>query len=246
MQPASFRFYAELNSFLPPDARWKVLSYPVNGRVAVKHPVEAWGVPHTEVGLLLVNGRSVGFSYLLRPGDRITVYPPFLSLDVDGLQRLRPPLPQPPRFLLDNHLGRLATYLRLLGFDTRFERQRDDAALAELAERDDRVLLTRDRRLLMRKIVIHGYCLRTRQPEAQLRAVLHRFQLRQYIDPWQRCLRCNGRLQPVDKAVVWDRLEPLTKIYYDEFHICQNCQQIYWKGSHYAALEQLVSQVSAS
>lgn len=244
MSQVHFRFYAELNDFLPAGRRQLSTPYDLNGRVSVKHTIEALGVPHTEVDLILVNGRPVDFSYLLQADDAVSVYPVFTTLDAGplpgSLPRLRPPLPTPPRFVIDNHLGRLVTYLRLLGFDALYPEDHDDEALARVSQQEERVLLTRDRRLLMRKAVVHGYWLRSKEPRQQLPAVLSRFQIHEVINPWRRCLRCNGELRPVSKEAVLERLEPKTKKYYDEFHICQSCEQIYWKGSHYEPLKAIV------
>jgi uncharacterized protein with PIN domain len=243
MNKANFRFYGELNELLPGGWRQVAIPFTLNGPVAVKHPIEALGVPHTEVALILANDTSVDFTYLVQPGDRIRVFPPGIIIDVNPRRPLRPPRPSPPAFLADGHLGRLATYLRLLGFDTRYHNDCDDAQLAQLAHDEGRVLLTRDRRLLMRKVVIHGCCLRSRDPQEQLAAVLQRFQLFGQLNPWQRCLRCNGRLRPVEKELILDRLEPKTKKYYSEFHMCQACHQIYWKGSHFEPLRKFVEEI---
>lgn len=243
MSEVTFRFYAELNLFLPAEQRQRAVTTSLPGRTSVKHLIEALGVPHTEVALILAGGRPVTFAYIVQADDLISVYPPFRTLDVGALARLRPPWPEPLRFLLDVHLGRLATYLRLLGFDAEYENGFEDEALAELAARSGRVLLTRDRRLLMRKQITYGYCLHSRDPQRQLVAVLRRFDLFEQIDPWQRCLRCNGRLRPVRKEEVLDRLEPKTKKYYDDFHRCEACGQIYWKGSHYPRMKRFIERV---
>jgi hypothetical protein len=241
-EPAYFRFYAGLNDFLSPEQRGRAFPQPPYERQSVKHLIESLGAPHTEVELILANGRAVDFDYLVQPGDRIAVYPHFHRLDLGVLARLRPPPPAPPRFLLDIHLGRLAAYLRLLGFDTRYpDGNHDDADLAQIAHDENRILLTRDRGLLKRSLVRHGYCLRTRDSRDQLQAVLRRFDLFDRIRPWRRCLRCNGRLQPIAKEKIMHRLEPKTKKYFHEFHICQQCDQIYWKGSHYQRLEKLIA-----
>jgi uncharacterized protein with PIN domain len=238
-----FRFYGELNDFLPPEKRQVTFAYAFNGPVSVKHLIEALGAPHTEVEIILVNGESVTFSYLAQPADRISVYPAFTTIGVSTLVKVRPPLPQPPRFILDNHLGRLAAYLRLLGFDTRYRNDYGDEELARLAYEEERVLLTRDRGLLKRSQVIHGHCLRTRNSRQQLAAVWRRFNLAPAAHPWRRCLRCNGLLEVVAKEAVLERLEPKTRLYYDEFHTCQECKQIYWKGSHYERLQQVIAAV---
>ena len=238
---ATFRFYAELNDFLPPQRRQHSFDIDIHPPVSVKHLIEALGVPHTEVEVILANSESVDFTYLVESGDRLSIYPAFASLDGATLAPLRPPLSQPPSFVLDVHLGQLAMFLRLLGFDTLYpNNQHDDADLAQIAHDEKRVMLTRDRGLLKRSLVVYGYCLRSRDPEKQLEAVLYRFKLYDWIQPWQRCLKCNGRLHPTPKFQILHRLEPKTIQYYDEFFVCQVCQQIYWKGSHYNSLKQIV------
>ncbi len=212
MPKAFFRFLGELNDFLPAEQRDVLISYPLDGLVAVKHPIESLGVPHPEVDLILANGRAVDFQYYVNFNDRITVYPHSQRQEVKRRLPLRPPLPRPVRFVLDTHLGQLASYLRLFGFDTLYRNDYDDAQLAQIASEDRRVLLTRDRGLLKRKIVVYGYCVRENDPRRQLISVLQRYQLSDAIDPWRRCVRCNGMLKPVAKADVLDQLEPKTKI----------------------------------
>ena len=243
MPIAYIRFFARLNGFLGTDWRPARVRYPISGPATVKHAIEALGVPHTEVDLILVNGQSVGFSYMLRTMDQASVYPSFSTLDISPIQQLRKPLAPPMKFIVDSHLGRLATYLRLLGFDAAYRNDYEDDELANLAYEQNRILLTRDRRLLMRKLIIYGFCLQTRDPRRQLRDVLHRYQLHNQIQPWRRCLRCNGRLRPVSKEEILDRLEPKTRTYYYEFHICEQCQQIYWKGSHFEPLRQFIEEI---
>jgi uncharacterized protein with PIN domain len=248
MTPVIFRFYADLNKFLPQSRRQKSFAYPAyGGTQTVKHLIEASGVPHTEVELILANSNPVDFSYLVQPSDLISVYPAFRSPKIIAPIELRPPIPEPALFLLDNHLGRLARYLRLLGFDTLYFNNRyDDAQLAQMAHEEERILLSRDRGLLMRSLVVHGYCLRTTDSKEQVRATIHRYQLYEQIKPWRRCLRCNGHLLPVGKDRILDRLEPKTKQYYHEFQICRECEQIYWKGSHFGRLERFVAEITGT
>lgn len=243
MSQVIFRFYAGLNRFLPSSQQGPTVHYTLNGRTAVKHPIEALGVPHTDVELILADGRAVSFGYLLQPGQRIGVYPPFTTLDVSSVGRLRPPLPQPIRFVLDVHLGQLATYLRLLGFDTLYRNDYEDEQLAAISAAERRVLLTRDRRLLMRSQVVFGYCLHHRDPERQLRNVLHRYRLYDTFTPGRRCLRCNSILLPVTKEHVLHRLEPKTRKYFDEFHLCPQCDRVYWKGSHYQRMQRFITRL---
>ncbi|HBY96900.1 MAG: Mut7-C ubiquitin/RNAse domain-containing protein [Ardenticatenaceae bacterium] len=243
MRQAHFRFYAELNDFLPPDRRKRTFSHQFVGRVSAKDMIEAFGVPHTEVDLILANGESVDFSYLVQDGDRVSVYPVFESIDITPLVRVRPHPLREVRFVLDTHLGKLATYLRLLGFDTLYRNDFSDEELAQLSSSEGRILLTRDRGLLKHSRVTHGYYVRDTAPRRQLGEVLRRFDLFGSLAPLQRCLRCNTLLQPVAKEVISDRLPPRTKQYYHEFRICQGCGRIYWKGSHYKRMLQLIGSV---
>jgi uncharacterized protein with PIN domain len=239
----SIRFYAELGDFLPPDRRGVTIEYALNEHASVKHVIEALGVPHTEVDLVLVNGESVDFSYLVQDGDRISVYPVFESLDIAPLVRVRPRPLREPRFVLDTHLGKLAAYLRMLGFDTLYRNDYGDETLARLSHGERRILLTRDRGLLKRSIVTHGYHVRETSPERQLVEILRRFDLFRLIAPFRRCMRCNGLLEPVRKDAIADRLEPKTRRYYDEFAICRTCDRIYWKGSHYRDMHRRIEQL---
>jgi uncharacterized protein with PIN domain len=243
MKQAHFRFYAELNDFLPAARRQIPFVHSFEGRVSIKHLIEALGVPHPEVDLVLVNGRSVDFSYLVQDGDRISVYPVFESLDITPLVHLRPQPLRETRFVLDTHLGRLAAYLRMLGFDTIYRNDTADEELAQISSQEGRILLTRDRGLLKRGVVTHGYCMRETAPRRQLVEVLRRFDLFGAVKPFQRCMRCNGLLRPVPKTSIIHRLPPRTQRYYDEFRICPGCDRIYWKGSHYQRMQQLIERV---
>ncbi len=240
MSQTGLRFYAELNDFLPIVNRQATITCPLNGPVSAKHLIEALGVPHTEVALILANSEPVDFDYLVQENDRLSIYPAFANFDVSNVLTLRSPPPKPARFILDNHLGQLSTYLRLLGFDSLYRNDYDDRELAQVSHDDERILLTRDVRLLMRKVIVHGYWMRSKDPRQQLSAVLRRFDMYEDISPWHRCLRCNGELRPVSKEEVMHRLEPKTKKYYDDFHICSDCEQVYWKGSHYEPLQELI------
>ena len=237
------RFYAELNDFLPPHRRQVRFYQQLKERTSTKDAIESLGVPHPEIDLILVQGESVDFSFLVQDGDEIRVYPYFRSLDVTPVSRVRPPPLSPARFVVDVHLGKLATELRLLGFDTLYWNDAEDEYLAERSCCDPRILLTQDRALLKRRIVTYGYCVRSRDPWQQLLDVLKRFELFGAIIPFQRCLRCNGWLQPVSKQEIWDRLLPLTQRHYHHFRQCQTCDQIYWQGSHHERMQAFVNRV---
>jgi uncharacterized protein with PIN domain len=205
--------------------------------------IESLGVPHTEVDLILANGESVDFSYRLKPGDRISVYPPFEAMDISRLVRLRPQPLRDVRFVADGHLGRLAAYLRTVGFDTVYHSDCGDEELAKISANERRILLTRDRGLLKRNIVTRGYCVRTTNPREQLAEVIERFDLSGAIAPFQRCVHCNELLHPVPKDLIHDRLQPETKEYFVEFWTCPACHRIYWKGSHYRRMQRLIESV---
>lgn len=240
---ASIRFYAELNDFLPTDQRQKTLNHSFELSASVKDVIEALGVPHTEVDLILANGVSVDFAYLVRDGDRISVYPVFEAIDITPLVRVRPWPLRETRFVLDVHLGRLVIYLRMLGFDALYRNDYTDEELAQISSTQGRILLTRDRGLLKRSVVTHGYCVRSTSPHQQLVEVLRRFDLFASLHPFSRCLRCNGLLEAVDKQAISDRLPPKTRQYYDEFRRCQNCDHIYWSGSHFQRMQQFIQSV---
>jgi hypothetical protein len=229
---AEFRFYEELNDFLPLEQRKRTSLYLFSGHPGIKDPIEVFGVPHTEVDLIVVNGQSVGFDYQLQAGDRVAVYPVFETLDITSLVKLREKPLRNPRFVLDVNLGKLAKRMRMLGFDSLYRNDYKDADVVNIAVNDQRIVLTRDRRLLYNRQIDHGYWVRAVDLEAQAAEVLRRFDLYGLIHPFTRCMVCNGVLAPVAKADIWDRLEPKTKLYYKDFHQCADCQRIYWQGTH--------------
>ena len=243
MPQASFRFYAELNDFLLQERRQRTFAHVFELSSSVKDVIESLGVPHTEVDLILVNGESVDFSYLVQADDQISVYPVFEAIDITPVLRVRPEPLREPRFVLDVHLGQLAIYLRMLGFDTLYRNDYDDSELAQISSRGGRILLTRDRGLLKRNIVTHGYCLRTTQPRQQLIDVLRRFDLFGSITPFTRCLHCNTVLQAVEKAELSQRLSPKTLQVYNLFRRCPHCDRIYWQGSHFKHMQQFIDSV---
>jgi uncharacterized protein len=237
------RAYAELNDFLAPAERGTTVRRPFRSHQTVKDVIEALGIPHTEVDLILADGQSVGFSHRPNSGVRLAVYPVFESLDIVPVGRLRPTALRDPRFVVDVNLGRLARLLRLVGFDVRYDRHLDDDALADLGDEEHRIVLTRDRRLLQRRQVTHGLFVRADRPFDQIVDVLRRLDLGRRLAPFTRCLRCGGPLAEVSKADVLDRLEPLTREHYDDFARCEDCGQVYWNGSHHRRLEELVETI---
>lgn len=244
-QTVNIRFYEELNDFLSPECRKRTVAVRLHEPRSVKDLIEAQQVPHTEVDLILVNGVSVGFDHRLTGGERVAVYPVFESLDIRAVSRLeRPPLRR-TRFIADVHLGTLARRLRLLGFDCVYEPPWDDAVLAERSAAERRVLLTRDRRLLMRAVVSHGMFLRSDQPDEQLKQVVRHLDLADAAKPFSRCSACNGTLVPVDKEDVRDLIPPKTWTYTDTYYQCTDCGKLFWKGTHWPRLKAILKSVKS-
>ncbi len=230
---AVFRFYEELNDFLPAACRKRDVAYAFHGRPSIKDAIEAQGVPHTEVDLIVVNGASVGFGHPLQDADRVAVYPVFEALDIGPATRLRAAPLRRTAFVLDVHLGRLARLLRLLGFDALYRNDYDDPEIVRIALEEHRIILTRDRRMLHDRRITHARWLHSTHAVEQAREVVRRFQLEDAIRRFVRCPACNGLVRRVAKDGILDRIEPLTRRYYDEFYECASCAKIYWKGSHY-------------
>lgn len=239
MHASEFRFYEELNDHLPASRRKRSFTHTFDGGPAVKDIIEALGVPHTEVDLILVNGRSVRFSHRLRGGERVAVYPMFERFDIRPLYRLRPKPLRRTRFVADVHLGRLARYLRLLGFDTLYSTSLDDPSLVAISTRDRRVLLTRDVGLLKHRILTRGYWLRTTDPDRQVEEVVRAFSLQKDLRPFTRCMHCNAVLRPVARATVAGRVPAAVFRRFRRFTHCATCGRFYWRGTHFLRLEQL-------
>jgi uncharacterized protein with PIN domain len=233
---ASVRFYGSLNDFLPAGRRQSTLVCAFDDSPSVKDLVEALGVPHPEIDLLVVDGKSVDFTYRLRDGDRVAVYPLIRTFDLGDTVRLRPPPQTEPRFIADVHLGRLTAYLRLAGFDTKYRNDYPDDEIVAISASENRVLLTRDVGVLKHRIVVRGYFLRGTQPARQLVEVLRQFNLVTCAAPFTRCLRCNSRLRAVAKDRVEHLLPARTRESYREFSRCPTCGRIFWQGSHYSQM----------
>jgi len=240
---ASFRVYEELNDFLPSELRKRevVRSFVVSP--SVKDAVEALGVPHVEVDLIVVDGTSVGFDYRIRDGDRIAVYPVFESIDISPVVRLRPEPLRNPRFVTDAHLGKLARLLRLLGFDTVHASDLYDGEIVALSAAEGRCILSRDRQLLRHGAVRRGRWIRSTDPIEQARETVRRFDLAGQARPFTRCTVCNGCLARVEKAAVLDRTPPRTAAWLDEYTECSSCRRLYWPGTHRRRLDRVLRRV---
>jgi uncharacterized protein with PIN domain len=230
-----FQFHGTLSFFVRSPAVNRILCE----KTSVKDAIESCGVPHTEVDVIQKDGAAIPFEHCLVADAVIDVYGVTDSpaKPGDGLQRRRV-----TKFVADGHLGKLARDLRFLGFDVIYEKSASDSWLAATCSHE-RALLTRDRRLLMHKVGQHGYCPRSHDPAEQIVEVIRRFDLIELIIPFSRCLHCNTPLTKVDKAQVFDQLEPLTKIYYHDFRRCPGCGKIYWSGSHFEKLEARLLQI---
>lgn len=245
MATATFTVYDDLKFFLSRKHKSGVINHEWEWKASVKDMIESLGVPHPEIDLIIVNGKSVGFDYIVQDNDDIHVYPmPYYATHQhEGKVRIIPEFEGRPRFILDTHLGRLASYLRMMGFDTLYRNDYPDDELAEVSNAEQRILLTRDVGLLKRALVIHGYYVRNTNPRKRLHEVAQRYQLADQIQPFQYCLKCNGLLHAVNKADIRDQISDKTAEFYEDFHQCDSCEQIYWKGSHYIKMEKLLDEV---
>jgi uncharacterized protein with PIN domain len=243
---AEIRVYEELNDFLPEERRKRAIAIEVDRARSVKDAIESLGVPHTEVDLVIVDGRSVDFGHVLRGGERVAAYPMFEALDISPLVRLRPRPLREPRFVADTHLGKLARHLRMAGFDTLYGNDWDDERIVALSRAERRTILTRDRRMLQRREVDRGYFVRAVESEAQLREVVGRLQLEALLDPFTRCRECNTPLEDVAREAVLDRLPGKVRGLYERFKRCRTCGRVYWEGSHYERLRALIDRLRSS
>jgi uncharacterized protein with PIN domain len=243
MASITIRFYEELNDFLPSRRRGMPFSADFPPASTVKAIIENLGVPHTEVDLVLVNGESEGFDRQLSDGDMVSVFPIFESLDIGSISRVRPAPLREPRFLLDVHLGKLAALLRMFGFDALCGGDRGDEELARVSRVEKRIVLTRDRGLLKRRSVTHGYLVRSLAPREQLVEVLKRFDLAPGVRLFTRCMACNEPLRRVEKKDVLSLLPPKVREAYEEFSRCPRCGRVFWRGTHWERMRELAREV---
>lgn len=249
MVTATFRFYEELNDFLPPARRRREFDAPCARAATAKHMIEALGVPHTEVELVLVNGESCGFGRLLADGDRVAVFPKFETFDISSLLRVRErplrTLGHGLRFIADAHLGGLARLLRMAGFDTLYDNSIDDREIEVISAEQQRIVLTRDRDLLKRRGVTHGCYVRALKPELQLREITGRLDLAGSMRPFTLCLQCNAPLRTVAREDVQDRLPPAVRARHTLFVRCDVCGGVFWQGSHWERMRAVLAGVGA-
>lgn len=232
MRTASFNIHPILWIFLPRNLRQDQVILSFNPGQTVKHLIESIGIPHTEVSLFLFEENSIPFEYQVNDADSITVLPQQIVEELEDHKQ--------HRFIIDNHLGRLTAHLRMLGFDCLYRNDYDDDQLAQISSQQQRILLTRDRRLLMRKIIIQGCWVHSKDPLEQTTEVIRRYNLLDQLMPFARCMRCNDLLHPISKDQIMERLLPLTRKFFTEFSQCPSCKQVYWKGSHHERMQQMI------
>jgi uncharacterized protein with PIN domain len=237
------RVYGDLDFFLPSKTRGERIERHLSEKTSVKDVIESSGIPHPEVDLILINGKPVDFAHAVISDAEMDLYPAGIQFAHFREKRLQANTIR--AFVADGHLGKLVRDLRLLGIDVAYDPAAEDRQLVEIASRSNRALLTRDRRLLMHAAVKHGYYLRSQNPLEQTVEVLRRFDLGSVLSPFSRCLRCNALLESAEKEKVIAQLEPLTKIYYNEFRRCTGCAQVYWSGSHFTKLQTRLKQIRA-
>lgn len=243
MFQATFRFYEELNDFLAKHRRKADFEAAFKEERSIKDMIESLGVPHTEVDLILVNGQSVDFSYILRDGDRVSVYPVFESFNIKGVTRLRPMPLRKTQFVADRNIEDIVRFMRLLGFDVFSSAALTNRQIIDISLREKRIILTKSKSLLKFKNVTHGVFIRPGTREEQVVSIVKRLDIKDQVKPFSRCLRCNGLLKAVSKEDVLDRIPPKTKACCDNYSICKSCDKLYWNGTHMIQMQKAVKQV---
>lgn len=233
MNQVSFRFYEELNNYLPGQMHKVWINCWAEPQISVGEKIRSFGIPLDKVDLILVNGQSKGFGYKLKDGDRISGYPVFESFDISEVSRLRENPLRNLGFICDVHLGKLCKYLRMSGWDTLYSNRYTSQEIIELSHRENRIILSRNLRLTRHKEVTHALWISSPDPAEQLKYLVDKLNLSKQANPLTRCLTCNEMIVTVEKQAILHRLEDRTATYYTEFFICPNCDQIYWKGSHF-------------
>ena len=241
MAKVIIRFYEELNDFIPKQNKKERFEVTFIKGCTIKALIEDLGVPHTEVDLILVNGASVAFSYKLAEGDRISVYPVFESLDIGAISRVRPQPLRTIKFILDVHLGKLAAYLRMLGFDSLYTNSYTDEELTRKSHQEKRIILTRDRGLLKRKTVTHACLVRSQNAKMQLHEVVHRLDLLESMKPFTLCLKCNRSLEKVSTEIISSLVPQGVLSRNIRYALCPSCKRIYWRGSHWEDMNRFIN-----
>ncbi len=233
MNSVRFRFYEELNDFLPEEKQKVWFEYAFSGKVSLLDAIRSMGIPMEAIDLILVNQQSKAPDYTLKDGDTISVYPMFELFNVSAISQLHNKPLRNPRFICDVHLGRLCKYLRMLGWDTLYSNSYLATEIIAISCQEKRILLSRSYQLTRHKDVTHSYWIRSSDPLEQIKDLINKLDLSNQANPLTRCLNCNQLIEPVEKPEIIHRLEARTIKYYSEFFRCPACDQIYWKGSHF-------------
>lgn len=238
-----FKFNAELNDFLNKEKRNEIITFQSNYNAAVKDAIESIGIPHPEIAAILANKQAIKFNYKIQSGDEFEVYPYYHLSELEPIVPIKPS--EKPDFMLDVHLGGLARYLRMAGFNVLYNNEDwGDKYIADKGGKDGRIVLSRDIGLLKRSSVQYGYFVRNKDSFEQFKEIVSRYDLINSFKPFSRCIRCNGEIQKVLKEQIVHLLEEGTKNEHEDFWKCKSCEQIYWKGTHYQKMEKLIKCLS--
>ncbi len=240
----TFRCYAELNDFLLPEHRQKPFIHPLKTPVSLGEAIESLGIPCSEVDLVLVNSEPASLDQRLFENDVVSVYPIFETLDISELKGKHSSALRVSRFILDAHLGKLAKYLRMLGFDTLYRNDYGDEEIIDLAAKDNRIILSRDKLLLQSRRVTHGYYIRATEKHKQLREVVRKFDLYSQFKSFSRCMTCNAGLVPKSRQEISHLVQPDILNLYEEYYFCPACGKVYWQGSHFKRMESFIRELT--
>jgi uncharacterized protein len=243
MPLVSIRCYAELNNFLPPNQEFAAfpLSLPPNS--CLKDIIDNIGIPSGLIDLALVNNKPVDLSFHVEENDRIALYPVFEHFDISSITKIRDHPLRQPKFVLDVHLGKLASHMRMFGFNTLYQNNWTKETLIAISKKENRILLSRSKSLLETVSLTHAYLIKNIKPRLQLIEVLEWFDLYSLASPFTRCIGCNSTLQFVEKEAILLRIPPKVKNWCNEYQQCKSCNQIYWKGSHYQHMNIFVQNI---
>lgn len=233
------KFYGRLTKLLPGKIK-KFIIHKFIDRTSIKDLIESFNVPHTEVDVILVNGKSVTFDYLIQDGDRIEVFPDKTKILKGGIKSLKPKIKGEPKFIADVHLGGLVNLMRMLGLDVFYNNNYTDKEIIEISKNENRIILTRDIGILKRKQVRYGHYVMETEPEKQLKELLRIFNLKKYFKPFSRCLKCGTKLKRISRAKVFERLKNFKFKKRMQFYYCVHCDKIYWEGSHYDKMKRKI------
>lgn len=243
MSKVTFRFYEELNDFLPVHRQKTDFKIDIRSKRSIKDMIEALGVPHTEIDLILINGESVDFNYIVSPEDRVSVYPVFESFNIENVTHLRKYPLRRTRFIANVNLGEITRCMRLLGLDVYYDPLISAREIIKISINENRIILTGSRKILKFKEVTHGIFIRPGKTEEQVKGVIDFLDIKNEVRPFSRCLLCNNSLEKISKERILDRIPPGVKESYDEYNHCTSCDRIYWKGTHHAKMQNVIDQI---